>query len=288
MALQCACSTDPFVLSSNNYIVGQVYWFVLDGCAGDVCDYSIQVLSGSTVPMLPDTPGAITGDTAVCGGTTSSYEVPLVNGATQYVWTLSPPGTGIITQGTGNHIDVKWSDTGGDAELCLRTGNACVSNSESVCQTIHIAPKPSAFMGSGGNICLGLDSTFELSITLTGAGPWAFTPLLDGVPQPPIVTSDHPYSYSVSQPGKYTISELYETQQLCPGTTFGSAVVSIDTIKSFTFEFCPGESVTVFGHTYTQPGIIRDPLFEPATCSTVIDLHFVHLPQPTRTKTIPF
>lgn len=49
MDLQCPCTTAPFLLSANNFVVGQKYYLLLDGCQYDSCDYSIEVLSGSTI-----------------------------------------------------------------------------------------------------------------------------------------------------------------------------------------------------------------------------------------------
>ena len=49
MDLQCPCSTAPFTLESSNFVIGQIYWIVLDGCGGNVCDYSVQVTSGSKI-----------------------------------------------------------------------------------------------------------------------------------------------------------------------------------------------------------------------------------------------
>ncbi|MCC7466439.1 MAG: hypothetical protein IT261_09230, partial [Saprospiraceae bacterium] len=47
MDLQCSCTEDPFTLTSTDFVVGEVYWIVLDGCSGNVCDYSIDVTQGS-------------------------------------------------------------------------------------------------------------------------------------------------------------------------------------------------------------------------------------------------
>ena len=90
MDVQCQCTEDPFILSSDNYVVGEIYWFVLDGCSGNVCDYSIEVLSGSTVGVPPDDPGPITGLTEVCQNSTTSYSITPVDAATEYNWTLTP------------------------------------------------------------------------------------------------------------------------------------------------------------------------------------------------------
>ena len=68
MDLQCSCTDDPFILTSNNFVVGQIYWMVMDGCGGSVCDYTIDVLVGSTVGQPPANPGTVTGPVTVCQG----------------------------------------------------------------------------------------------------------------------------------------------------------------------------------------------------------------------------
>lgn len=94
MDVQCECTENPFILTSNNFIIGEVYWMVLDGCAGNVCDYTINVLSGSTVGVAPDDPGPVTGPVTVCQGSTTNYSLGAVNAATIYNWELTPTGQG--------------------------------------------------------------------------------------------------------------------------------------------------------------------------------------------------
>ncbi len=54
--LQCQCTTNPFILTATNFVVGQKYYMVLDGCNGSVCDYALEVLKGSTLtPLCADT-----------------------------------------------------------------------------------------------------------------------------------------------------------------------------------------------------------------------------------------
>ena len=62
LATQCNCTANPFILASNSFVVGQIYYIVIDGCAGDICDYTVNVLAGSTLPTPPSPPGPITGE----------------------------------------------------------------------------------------------------------------------------------------------------------------------------------------------------------------------------------
>ena len=38
---QCGCTTNNITLDYNNFVVGQTYYIVIDGCGGDICDYLI-------------------------------------------------------------------------------------------------------------------------------------------------------------------------------------------------------------------------------------------------------
>ncbi|MEZ4925825.1 MAG: gliding motility-associated C-terminal domain-containing protein [Saprospiraceae bacterium] len=223
MDVQCSCTEDPFNLWDDGYVVGQIYWFVLDGCGGDVCDYEITVYEGSTVGAPPDDPDPIDGPTPVCGGDNESYFVPEVTGATEYTWTLTPSNAGTLSGGNDEDVNVAWNTNfSGDAELCLEVANACYTNQDTLCYTIHVVPVPTATLTGMGFMCQGSNTTIDLTVTFTGEGPWEFTPYLDGVAQTPIQTSDNPYTLQVDQPGNWTIDDLFPVGLACEGTTSGN------------------------------------------------------------------
>jgi len=233
MALQCPCTVNPFTLTSNNFVIGQTYWFVLDGCAGAVCNYAISVTNGSTICPDPPPPGPITGNPLVCAGTSFPYSVPVVNGATTYPWTLTPPSAGTITGSPTRNINIAWAaNFSGTAVLCVGAGNTCYpAGTDTVCKTIIVRPRPTAVISGGGVLCAGSNGTVNLTITFTGVGPWTFTPIRNGTPQAPITTSDNPYTLTVNQPGTWTIGGLVMADPpSCPGTVSGSAVITTVTL----------------------------------------------------------
>ncbi len=226
MDLQCACTENPFILTANNFVVGQVYYFVLDGCSGNVCDYAIDVLAGSTVGVPPDNPGPITGLNEVCQGTSAAYSVSPVNAATIYNWTITPPGMGTVT-GSGPNISVNWANNAsGTAQLCLTVANLCYSNPMQSCYTVNVIPRPTATITGSGMLCFGSGATINLSVAFTGQGPWQFVYKINGVAQPPIQTSDNPYILTVNQPGTYTLQSVSTVTGNCAGTVSGSSVVT--------------------------------------------------------------
>jgi gliding motility-associated-like protein len=152
IATQCNCQSTTFQMTSNNYIVGQAYYVVFDGCAGDICDFQVNVIVGSTLPVPPGDPGPITGPTQVCPGSTTSYSVPNPAAAT-YDWTLTPPSVGSFTGvPQGSDVEIQWNTTG-VATLCVTASNPCFTNPNPACITITSANLPQQTQSY--NICVG-------------------------------------------------------------------------------------------------------------------------------------
>ncbi len=228
MDAQCSCEEDPFILTATDFIIGEVYWFVIDGCAGNVCDYSIDVTEGSTIGFAPDNPGPVTGPTPVCQASTSNYELPPVNGATVYTWTLSPASAGTIN-GNDDDISVTWAaGFSGDATLCVKTSNLCYSNPTQSCITIHVVKTPTAALTGTGVICNGSGGSVNLTVTFTGEPDWRFVYSINGVAQAPITTSSNPYTITTTQPGTYALVSVVSlaVDPPCTGTVSGSFVVT--------------------------------------------------------------
>ncbi|RMG77476.1 MAG: gliding motility-associated C-terminal domain-containing protein [Bacteroidetes bacterium] len=139
LATQCTCASTPFQLSSNNFVPGQIYWVVIDGCAGDICDYTVNVLAGSTVPAPPAPPGPVSGVTEVCPGSTQPYSLDPVFGATTYDWTLVP-AIGTVSA-NDNVATVNWT-LPGSAQLCVTVSNPCIANPVPSCITVNSTPIP--------------------------------------------------------------------------------------------------------------------------------------------------
>lgn len=222
--LQCNCTEDPFVLTSNAFIPGQIYWLVLDGCALQTCDFSIEVLAGSTLGFPPANPGTIAGPDKVCPGSNTSFSIPPVSGAASYSWTLTPASAGTIN-GNGPNITVAWSSTASDTvQLCVTTGNACFSNPTPSCKSVAVnAGLPPTMVVSGGGVLCGATSTVDVVFQFTGDQPWLFSYNYNGTPQPGLVSGTNPYILSVNQPGIYTPQSV--SSGGCAGAVSGFALV---------------------------------------------------------------
>ncbi|MCB0571052.1 MAG: gliding motility-associated C-terminal domain-containing protein [Phaeodactylibacter sp.] len=125
------------VLNASGLVPGGTYFFVIDGNVGDVCQFQIDVVSGSTVaPQVMGSP-FITGPNPICTGGLGTYTANGVTGAGYYNWTLngSPIGDG------SNVVDVDFPNTG-NYQLCVTAGNSCYGNLPQVCTTIMVGPLP--------------------------------------------------------------------------------------------------------------------------------------------------
>lgn len=234
LAAQCECTEDPFLLSSSDFVVGEVYWIVLDGCSGNVCDYSVDVVEGSTVGFAPADPGAITGPSPICQGTSGSYEIPPVNGATQYTWTLTPASAGTMSGGTDEDVNVAWaSGYSGTAELCVSTSNLCFSNPTQSCFPVEVLAKPKATISGSGVFCAGAGGSADLTVTLTGDPDWEFVYAINGVQQPPVTTSSSPYIITATQAGTYTLVSVksIDSDPDCAGTVMGAVTLTEVTLN---------------------------------------------------------
>ncbi|MFN0174373.1 MAG: HYR domain-containing protein [Saprospiraceae bacterium] len=252
MDVQCSCIEDPFILTSNNYVVGQVYWIVLDGCNGNVCDYTVNVLEGSTVGFAPPNPGAIAGSNAVCHGSTSAYSIALVNGATTYNWTLAPSDAGTLSVDSDS-VTVAWSDTfTGLATLCVATSNQCYLSANESCFEIEVSSDVS--QQENISFCPGE------SVTIAGQ--------------------------VYNQSG--TVIETLPSTSGCDTIVTYTLTLLPYPIRTESVSFCPGESVTISGQVYNQSGTVLDTIAATIGCDTLVSYSLTLLPQPTRAETIAF
>lgn len=113
-------------------VVGATYYLLVDGYAGDDCDFTVRVSPKEAVYEPPlGTVGAITGPTELCAGATGTFSVLPVAGATAYVWS-GPPGTKIDTLPLpavvvgGTMVRITMGEVGGN--ICVQAANACRRN----------------------------------------------------------------------------------------------------------------------------------------------------------------
>ncbi len=148
------CDTDIPNNTTQNFtnttplVVGQYYYWVMDGSQNDICNYTISVVKGTTkVGELPNS-GNISGETVACSGTSTPYKVQLPPGASRFVWTLNG---NTIANSQDTTVNIIWQ-TPGNYNLCVTASNACDTAAPS-CKNILVKKIPDTKLI--GTICEG-------------------------------------------------------------------------------------------------------------------------------------
>ena len=117
-------------------VIGQHYYFIMDGDLGDVCDYTVNVISGS-VAVPPLVQGSIINgpEEIFCENVLTDYVAEVDPGAVNFEWTLDG-------NFYSNLKDIQLNlATQGVYILCFTASNACDSGIE-VCKTINLINDP--------------------------------------------------------------------------------------------------------------------------------------------------
>jgi hypothetical protein len=158
---QCACLTNTIELTSNNFVVGQIYYVVFDGCAGSVCNYSVAVTNGSTQAPPPPLPALPSGPPNICSnGGSVTYTIPVVPFATGYTWTIDAPAT-VTPNAAGTSATVTIPPgTSGTFNLCVNGFNGC-SIGPIRCRPINVIAPPTATLS--GTTCTAFSRIYRKS-----------------------------------------------------------------------------------------------------------------------------
>ncbi|MFT3683269.1 MAG: M12 family metallo-peptidase [Ferruginibacter sp.] len=127
----------------------------------------LTTCGGCTVPAQP---AAITGNTAVCPGTSQTYSVATVAGATSYTWVLPSGWTGTSTT---NSITVTAGNAGGT--ISVTAVNSCGSSTARTATltiTSAIPSQPGTIAGSS-TVCAGSAQTYSIA-AVAGASSYTW------------------------------------------------------------------------------------------------------------------
>ena len=132
------CNTAPKTLSLTGLNIGDVYYFLIDGCAGAYCDVTIDIIGVCGNEEIDPWTLPISGDDAPCAGNSVTYMVEDLEGAATYYWYLD--GT-LIGQTPDPENTLSWP-TAGTFELCVDAANdPCVPVTDppaQLCTTITV------------------------------------------------------------------------------------------------------------------------------------------------------
>ena len=195
------------------------------------------VCNGST---LPDVSIALTG--------TGPWNLTYTDGTTPTAVTGISTNPYIISAATaGTYTVTALSDANCTAQASDRTGSA----------TVTVNARPTSVVSGGGSICSG-SALPDVTITLTGTGPWNLTYTDGTTPATVTGTSTNPYVITGATAGTYTVTALSDANCTAQaGDRTGSATVTVNALPA-----TPTASVTVQPTCAIPTGtiVISDPI----------------------------
>lgn len=140
--------------------------------ASNSCGASPMKTLSITVNSSPSVPTSVSGSTIICAGTSNTYSVPLVNGASSYIWTLPSSWTG---SSNTNTISTTAGSSGGN--ILVSAMNSCGTSPS---QTLNVSvsggsalPQPTVISGNT-MICANSSNTYSVA-PVSGANSYIWT-----------------------------------------------------------------------------------------------------------------
>ncbi len=132
------CNTNNKTLVLTGLNIGDVYYFLVDGCFGSYCDVTIDVIGVCGNEEIAPWTLPVTGEATPCAGNPETYSVEDLDGAATYHWYVD----GVLIESTPtNSFNYTWPSSG-TFELCIDASNdPCVPESDPpapLCTTITV------------------------------------------------------------------------------------------------------------------------------------------------------
>jgi gliding motility-associated-like protein len=234
----------PTTLTLTGLTVGGTYFFVVDGHSDDVCQFTVNVTSGTTVaPPVTAAPTINAPSGLYCPGGTYTFSSSSVANAGVYNWTLDGVNVGSDQTVT---ITLPPNPTG-TYNLCVTPSNTCHGDGPPQCISIPVTPLPTDVLTE--NICPGQSvNVYGNNYSVPGNYPFDAT-LPSGCVQPVDLTVIGRPDYDITLPP---------------------------------FDICIGESVTVGGQVFSISGSYSVMLQTPFGCDSIINFDVeAHFPDLT-------
>ena len=146
--------------------------------AGNICGTSSARTFAVTSNSTPNTPGAITGNSAACNGSGFTYSITAISGATNYQWTV-PSGWNINFPGSGNTcatctntITGTYGNTSGN--VTVTASNPCgTSGSNSMAVSISGSSPGCPTFSGNQSPCAGQNYTYTATISGATSYTWS-------------------------------------------------------------------------------------------------------------------
>lgn len=209
---------------------GKVYYVVVDGYSGDICDFRLSATPASMVkaPAVGATPD-IVGPAKVCPQGIATYSIPAVKGASYYSWRipagaylngLPGPGPFVLEGAEGLSVDIQFGPTPSNNSVSVQPMNPCVAGTIRS-KTVAAAPIPPT------NITFfACPNNFPILL------PWGDVAMSPGIYQTTLT--------SVAGCDSVVVARV----MAAPSTTNNLGKITL----------CGNETFKVCGQTYSSPG----------------------------------
>ena len=213
-------------------VVGQYYYFVMDGSGDDVCTYEVSVVEGSTLIGALENIDLIDGPTTSCPGDTLQFTVPERAGATFQEWRIN--GDLVLE----DEVVLEYTfDQAGAYEVCYSAYNVCDTIPE-ICKDVVIRPLPTIFKRD--TVC---DSDcFYLAE-------------LDTL---------------ICTPGQTNLEEI--TPEGCVQSYLVDLIIRPTPSSDLVLEFCSGDSVIIGDQSFSTTGNYQPTLISKDGCDSLVNL----------------
>lgn len=177
--------------------------------ANNSCGWGPEGSATVTINTTPSTPGPISGTINVCQGSSYTYSISAVPGASSYTWSV--PSGSTITSGQGTtSITVNFGSTSGN--ISVYASNSC-GNSSSSSLSLNVTSLPANAGAISGNTSVSAGVTYTYSISpVSGATSYTWSvpsgaTIISGQGttsiQVQFPTSSFPSSQTYTTPGTY-------------------------------------------------------------------------------------
>lgn len=138
--------------------------------ASNGCGTSAASSTNVTVNTSPAMPGVISGNAAVCAGTSQTYSIVAVTGATNYTWTL-PAGW----VGSSITTSITSSSAGSSGNILVTANNAqCSSPAQTLAVVVNTPPATPVVINGNATVCSSANETYTVA-AVTGATSYNWT-----------------------------------------------------------------------------------------------------------------
>ncbi len=120
------CDTDIQEFTSQTFesivplIIGQHYYLIIDGSSSSNCNWTFNVLEGTTAVPSLTTSGEISFPTETCANFPTAFSTTVEAGAANFEWSIN----GIVQPGNSPDVELTFP-TDGSYEVCVIASNAC-------------------------------------------------------------------------------------------------------------------------------------------------------------------